>query len=1006
MGPPTAPLPDIDLIVWLKLLFLPTLGALVLLAFLLEERCATAAATGVAPPLSPTNAAPGVPTAAAAADGPLGWLRSWCARAPRLTTAYQAQLQANAAALVLAQQQHAMHAHMAHMSLVGGTSGGTSPGGLCCGCSTAAGVSAVRASDASSPRTGGGGSNGSSDVRNGHTHSDGSSPFTTAPLNLNFNGFNHMSGSGHLLYYNTFATPPPPPPSKQVVAAGVDSAKPNGKHANGSGGTARKGSKDKLAATVEAAKPSSPRASSPKSASATAGVVTATSPSPPPPLSEFIPVRVVNERTGFSCTLSVWRGVTFAAILAHYVARFWDQEERTRYEGFEGGAGTKTTQRTTDDKERELDEQLGDDVEAALLEPKRPPTQPPTPPLMLCFEGVRLSPLLTPEAVFPLPPVPFAKSSSSSSSDSSSSPSSPRAASSPASTSASGSSGSESGSPSPSSRSPSSSEGSSALVVASLPPPPVLHVCVDYLYLFRRVRVRSSSLLSAAAASLRSNRAMQAQLAASVEATEAEIAALQRSSKEVTERAATLTNEGAKARRELERLQKELTSLSTQRSELESSMAASVGSVSRARAALESEYKQLRAQHDSLLAEHAQQKQSYQSLLQARHEASVALKQAALAADALGKRLDSLKIDKIRRDKLMDKIAKLEQTLAVPDDADPALVAAATAAAASSAPNSSSPTLTGALLLKHRYSLLESDHNVLNVRLNELRLLSHELDDSCKEEVGQLRYRLKQLDKDARELAKWKALARAHEHEAKESVRWKTRLKHTKQREKQLEREAREAAEWKARAGGMEKELRALRQWKSRMDAAGMGGEVPAFARVSGATGGLVGVGDDTLLDEDASGLSALGDRRPSLSLGGLPPQLPLPSNGFTNLLVGGVVNAGPRDDGPKHVHSRSDSDDLSFPSHARLSDVLGLSSSGGAMTSASSTSFASSAFGPSSWNGGFGDSTGVPLGSGGLGSGADVAASAIEGPMGDAAEAESDAEFAHNHPALAFLAE
>jgi hypothetical protein len=568
------------------------------------------------------------------------------------------------------------------------------------------------------------------------------------------------------------------------------------------------------------------------------------------------------------------------------------------------------------------------------------------------------------------------------------------------------------------------------------PPPPVLHVCVDYMHLFSSVRVRSSHLLSSASASLRTHSALQAQLASSVAATEAEVVALVRQAKEHTERAAQLQNEQVRARRELERLGKELAALAAQRSELEASMAASVGSVSRARAKIEAEYKQLRGQHDDLLAAHARQKQSYQVMLQARHEASMSLKQASLSADALGKKLDALKIDKIKRDRLMDKIAKLEHMLGVPDDADPATVAAATAAAAAAAsaaataasPSGSpttisapTPACNGALLLKYRYSQLEAEHNVLNVRLNELRLLNHELDEAAREEASALRYRLKQLDKDARDLNKWKSLARAHEHEAKESVQWKARLKQTKQRERILEQELREAAEWKARAKSVEKEVRALRQWKARMDAAGIGGDVPAFARVVGGGGGG-GV------DGVSSSMMLLPDRRPSLppaalgsdfasssssiagassspsfdsssfaaSLSSYQQQKPVGAGGgFTGLLVGGAVNGG----GSSSLHGRADSDDFGFGVGSSLSS--GVNSSFG---------------GASAWGSGFVDGlvSDAPLASVASSSssvsspaaavGADVAAGGVSAQ--DELETDPDADFVHNHPALAFLAE
>lgn len=145
---------------------------------------------------------------------------------------------------------------------------------------------------------------------------------------------------------------------------------------------------------------------------------------------------------------------------------------------------------------------------------------------------------------------------------------------------------------------------------------------------------------------------------------------------------------------------------------------------------------------------------------------------------------------------------------------------------------------------------MESEHNILNVQLNELRIASYEAEDATKNEHYKLRYRIKLLEKDARDLLKWKSLARSVEQDARESVRYKTALRLAKQREKLLEKELiirggglndpaiasmtmTQASTpsngmlneiWKLRAKRIEREVKELRAWKKQMEENGMNG--------------------------------------------------------------------------------------------------------------------------------------------------------------------------------------
>ena len=894
----------VDVWMWLKLLFLPSLGILVLLAFLLEEWCAATAAnnnnnqqqqqqihTTTANTLNhatggDTSAAAHPPGGGGGGGGAFGWLRSWCLRAPRLTTAYQAQLQANAAALVLAHtHQHAVvHAHMAHLSSMHHGGNGVCCGGIHCTGGGGGGANGIlggpnqtsnklHASQSSMHSNSNNSSGGGLDQcdrggagNNGNDSHHSSSPFSTAPLNLNLNGFNHLYGaSGPLLYYNTFQRELPQAPAVTLAAE----PKPNGKGANGAkkaninvkeavanpsadkpspvaGAAAAVPSSPKLDATtvVDPASPSSSATAVSAASSSSAGVAAVSSSVPLPPAHEFVPVTLVNASTGFRSTLLLWEGLTFAEILKYYVGTHWVAGgERSKYEAMEGAtsnasnASSNAGTTSSEDAERETDAE----VIAAVLE--RTPAVPsasssskqsqqqqqqqqstrhsrqqqqskqqtkssssassassastaaaksnPQPPLMLRYQGVRISPLLTPAAVFPALPRPT-----------------PTTAAATATTAKNESDATGSTAVVPASAASVPTPSASCAAASTLPPPPVLEICVDYLLLFDRFRVSSHGVLATEHARVRSCVEMQGKLVLEVGRTESEIAALVKKGKEAQERQQTLSNEMKKASKEVERVTKEIAALAKTRSELEASMASSVGLISNARMKLEAEYRALRVEHDAKLQEHAAQKAHYQSLLDHRFEASTALKNAMIASETLQKKLNAIKVQKIKREKIAEKIKKMETMMGINSSSSSDNNNATTTTGASSGAASVGQPFNAVLAMKHRYDVLESEHNVLNVSLNELRLKSHEIDDLSKNETYKLRYRLKLLDKDQRDLAKWKALARAHEQEAKESVRWKNALKQTKMREKILEVEAKERIMWKIRARDMENEVK------------------------------------------------------------------------------------------------------------------------------------------------------------------------------------------------------
>jgi hypothetical protein len=94
-----------------------------------------------------------------------------------------------------------------------------------------------------------------------------------------------------------------------------------------------------------------------------------------------------------------------------------------------------------------------------------------------------------------------------------------------------------------------------------------------------------------------------------------------------------------------------------------------------------------------------------------------------------------------------------------------------------------------------------------------------------------LRHRAALLEKETRELVRWKSIAKHLEQEAKESARWKALGKAAQQRERALEQAAAEigggAAHWRQRARAFEKEVRELRAWKRAVDASTSGLGMP-----------------------------------------------------------------------------------------------------------------------------------------------------------------------------------
>ena len=1005
---------DLDL-VSLKLLFLPSLGILVLLAFLLEEGCAAHNQQQQA--AAAANATGQPATGGGAGGGVCGWLRSWCLRGPRLTSAYQAQLQANAAALVLAHtQQHAVHAHMTHMAM---HHGGT---GVCCGGLNCAGA----ISNGSPPKkmhvapsaTANGTASSALDHGGGGPGSSGS---MVAPLSLRLDGYNHLhNAAGPLLYYQAFQRDlPDVRPAQSATAAlansvsAVADSKPEDKIKQQTSTTKQKkkqAASDAMAVAMAASSmekaSSSPRSASP--APSSPKLIPSSSPSPAssglPPASEFVPLTLVNSSTGFSCTLRLWSGLTFAEILKHYVATYWT-EERSKYEAMEGGGRdedpevevlnailerapetTPATLATNTAQSKKKQSAAAIAAAAAAQAAKQAAaaaavsSRAPQPPLMLRYQGVRVSPFLTPAAVFPPPPSPPPQ------------PQQPQVQPAlPADVAA---------------VVPASASASSAAAIAPPPPPPVLEVCIDYILLFDRARLSSHELLRKESVRVQGCLEMQHKLIAEVARTEGEIAALSKKQREATDKHTSVSNDLKRVSKDAERIAKELASLVKTRTDLESSMASSVGLVSNARARIESEYRALRAEYDAKVAAHTRSKSDYQSLLDSRHDSSLALKQAMISCETSLRRLNTLKVAKNKREKLQEKIKKMEGVLGM------GLVATGTVAAGSegdagsdgsSAAVSSLPPLNAALAMKQRYDLLESEHNVLNVTLNELRLQSHEIDEMSKNENYKLRYRLKLLEKDARDLVKWKTLARSHESDAKEAVQWKNALKQAKARERALEHEYKETSHWKARARAMEREVRELRQWKARLDATGLGGEMPAaFARDSLAMHNPLGASISTDFDSGA----IIGSSESSL----------LPRHSRT-----GSMDHDFSSHNHTHSHSQPDLDAAFAASFAafqqqqqRRSDSSALRANGDSGSSFSASSLHGSGIDPdelaelhsssafdraghysSAWSsfGGGGGGSGVD---GGGGLGMDVPASG-EDP---------DADFTHNHPALSFLAE
>ena len=127
-------------------------------------------------------------------------------------------------------------------------------------------------------------------------------------------------------------------------------------------------------------------------------------------------------------------------------------------------------------------------------------------------------------------------------------------------------------------------------------------------------------------------------------------------------------------------------------------------------------------------------------------------------------------------------------------------------------------------------------------------------------ELQGLKTRTKQLEKECRESAKWKATVKLLEKEAHEAGRWKVLVKQGKVREKTLETQLKELHHWRQRARAFEKEVKLLRGWKRAVceQAIREGKEalIPEFPL----EGGLDSSGGSSGGDLLSSGASGLGD--------------------------------------------------------------------------------------------------------------------------------------------------
>jgi len=361
-------------------------------------------------------------------------------------------------------------------------------------------------------------------------------------------------------------------------------------------------------------------------------------------------------------------------------------------------------------------------------------------------------------------------------------------------------------------------------------------------------------------ANISSSQELQTKMADEVARTDKEIECLSKSYKEVSDKLNGMNNELKRVSKENDRVSKELSSLESKRRALEASISSSVGIIGQLKAALEAEYLQLKSQHAEAVEAFQARKARYQALLETRQNLAIKLKKAMVEHEQRERKLNTIKQHKAKHDKVSEKIRKLEQVLgpATPSNTDAASTTSTSSSSSSTSSTSSSSTSTtsssstptpsgvdasapASVRMKQRYEQLESEHNILNAHLNQLRVRSHELDDVSKSELSKVRHRVKALEKDMRELNKWKNVARQHEQEARECVRWKIIVRQQRQKERERgggdrdsrggDKSERESVQWKMRARAMEKEVRELRQWKRNLDAASavMGFTLPPY---------------------------------------------------------------------------------------------------------------------------------------------------------------------------------
>lgn len=109
---------------------------------------------------------------------------------------------------------------------------------------------------------------------------------------------------------------------------------------------------------------------------------------------------------------------------------------------------------------------------------------------------------------------------------------------------------------------------------------------------------------------------------------------------------------------------------------------------------------------------------------------------------------------------------------------------------------------------------------------------SHKSDPS--HSLATLRSRLLHLERETRDLVRWRGIARHLELESKELTRWKMLAKASINRERAQEREAKDKVHWRTRARAFEMEMRQLRAWRRTVMSGGGSAAAAALASNSG----------------------------------------------------------------------------------------------------------------------------------------------------------------------------